>query len=292
MSKTKNSFHDKWHKNKDLAFENTLKENSEIQNWILNRNGFENLESFKSYLAKTHRILDAGCGNGRITALLRAITDFKQCEIVGIDLVAHKVAKDNLKEKTNVKFYAKDLLEDLSVLGKFDFIYCQEVLHHTSDPELGFKNLCRLLESNGEIAIYVYKTKAPIREFVDDYIRDNIKNLPYEEAMEVCDQITEFGKQLSNQNIKIKVPNLDILKIKEGEYDLQRFMYHFFLKCFWNNDLEFNDNSVINYDWYHPEICFRYDIKEVENWFKSENLKIIHSYEDFYGITIRGVKQN
>lgn len=47
---TKKSFSDKWNKNVDLAFENTLKENSEIQNWILNRNGWKNLTDFKFFL--------------------------------------------------------------------------------------------------------------------------------------------------------------------------------------------------------------------------------------------------
>ena len=40
---TAKSFHDKWHQNKDLAFQNTLKEGSDIQNWILTRNGWNTL---------------------------------------------------------------------------------------------------------------------------------------------------------------------------------------------------------------------------------------------------------
>ena len=180
------------------------------------------------------------------------------------------------------------MLDDLSDLGKFDFIYCQEVLHHTENPWKAFQNLCNILDTEGEIAIYVYKIKAPIREFTDDFIRQKISNLSYEEAMKICDQITELGKVLSEQNIKIAIPGVEILEIKKGEYDLQRFIYHFFMKCFWSPDLSFEDNSVINYDWYHPQLCSRHTIDEVRERFKSNGLKINHEFVDFYGITIRG----
>ncbi len=290
MNNTRNSFKDKWEKNTDCAFENTNTEGSDIFNWILNRNGFNLPIEFSNYLSNKKRILDAGCGNGRVTSLLRNFTNHDFTEIIGIDLVAAKIAEENLKNSKNVSFYQKDLLEDLSDLGLFDFIYCQEVLHHTSNPRQAFSNLVNLLNKDGEIAIYVYLKKAPIREYVDDFIRDKIADYPYEQALKVCEQITELGKTLSNLNIKINVPDVEILEIKSGQYDLQRFIYHFFMKCFWNNELSFNDNAVINYDWYHPQLCSRHTLDEIQNWFKEEGLNIIHEHQDFYGITIRGKK--
>jgi SAM-dependent methyltransferase len=87
---TINSFRDKWTNNKDLAFTDTLKEGSNIQQWILRRNGFNFLEEFKEWLSGRGRILDAGCGNGRVTALLQANTNTTQ-QIVGIDLSSAEV---------------------------------------------------------------------------------------------------------------------------------------------------------------------------------------------------------
>ena len=200
------------------------------------------------------------------------------------------VAKENLKDYKNIRIEQANLLESLEQLGKFDFIYCQEVLHHTGNPYLGFSHLVSLLEKTGEIAIYVYKLKAPIREFTDDYIRDKIAKLPYEEAMRICDQITEFGKTLSMHDQEITVPALDILEIPAGNYSMQRLLYHFFMKCFWSNEMSFADNSVINYDWYHPQDCSRHTIEEVRNWFLMQNVEIIHECVDFYGITVRGRK--
>lgn len=287
---TKKSFADKWNNNKDLAFENTLQEGSEIQNWILNRNSWNNLSELQSFLKDKKQILDAGCGNGRVTKLLRDNSS-TTTKVVGIDLVAHKVAEENLKNDDNVFFYEKDLLNDLSDLGFFDFIYSQEVLHHTKNPKQAFNNLVKILAPNGTIAIYVYKKKAPIREYTDDYIRDIIKNYSYDEAMKVSDDITKLGKILSELNINLDIPEIKELGIQAGNYTIQRFFYHFFMKCYWNDDLSFEANSAINYDWYHPQDCSRHTMEEIAEWFKEAGLEITHAYEDFYGITMHGKSQ-
>lgn len=290
QTNTRQSFSDKWSKNTDCAFEQTITEGTDIFNWILTRNGFANPSLFRKFLSNKKRILDAGCGNGRVTALLRKYSEDKTTEIVGIDLVAADVARKNLENERNMRFETKDLLGDLSDLEKFDFIYCQEVLHHTANPAGAFDNLVGLLEDEGEIAIYVYKQKAPIREYVDDYVRDRIGNISYEDAYKACEQITMLGKALADAKIKIEVPDVDLLEIKGGEYDLQRFVYHFFMKCFWNDELSMNDNVVINYDWYHPQLCTRHTIEEVREWFEKNGLEIVQECVDFYGITVRGKK--
>lgn len=285
---TAKSFSDKWHKNTGLAFDNTLDPNSDIFKWITQRNGFANGEALKEHLKTKKRILDAGCGNGRVTALLRNYSNPETTEVVGIDLTAADVAATNLKDYKNVHFFTKNLLDDLTELGKFDYIYCQEVLHHTGDAGKGFGNLAKLLDKNGEIAVYVYKQKAPAREFVDDYVREKIVGMDYETAMAQCRQITELGKALSEQNIRLQIPAVDVLQIPAGEYDLQRFIYHFFAKIFWNNEFNFEDNAVINYDWYHPQDCTRHTLPEVEEWFTTNGLVISHRFVDFYGITVSG----
>lgn len=288
MNNTSRSFHDKWHRNRDLAFRETLREGSDLGNWILSRNGWDGTAGLAAFLAGKTRVLDAGCGNGRVTALLRAYSCPEKLSITGIDLVADRVAAENLAGAPNVEFFRKDLLGDLSDLGDFDFIYCQEVLHHTADPEGAFRNLCQRLVPGGEIAIYVYKLKAPVREFVDDYIRGRISDLPYGEAMEVCRELAAFGRSLSELRVKVTVPGVSILEIPAGEYDVQRLLYHFFCKCFWSSDFDFEGNAVINYDWYHPQGCSRHRVEEVLGWFAGAGLGVEHCCVDPYGITVRG----
>ena len=288
-NQTYTSFRDKWEQNKGLAFSETLKEGSDIFNWILTRNGVPNTGEFTAWLQTKTRILDAGCGNGRVTALLQRYAP-QLASLVGIDLTAAAVAAENLKNLPNVKVLEKDLLGDLSDLGTFNLIYCQEVLHHTADPRGAFLNLCQRLAPGGEIAIYVYKLKAPIREYADDFIRDAISSLPYQAAMNEMQEITLLGKTLSELGVKITVPDVKVLGIEAGEYDIQRFIYHFFLKCFWNPDLTMDENVAINYDWYHPQLCTRHTLEEVKGWFADAGLKVVHDCVDHYGITVRGVR--
>lgn len=284
---TFSSFRDKWENNTQLAFSETLNEKSDIFGWILSRNGFSTKEEFQAFLLGKGRVLDAGCGNGRVTALLHALSA-DPTQIVGVDLTAAHVAAENLKHLGRVSIRQGDLLGDLSELGKFDFIYCQEVLHHTADPKGGFLNLTRRLNDHGEIAIYVYKIKAPIREYADDYVREKISDLPYEEAMRLMQQVTDFGKALTALNVKVTVPEVEVLKIPAGEYDVQRLLYHFFLKCFWNGSMTHQENVAINYDWYHPQLCTRHTMDEVKGWFAEAGLVVRQECEDFYGITVRG----
>ena len=292
MTNTAKSFSEKWHKNTDLAFASTLQEGSDIFNWIVGRNGWQDANGMRAFLEDKRRVLDGGCGNGRVTALLRAHSSPEKTEIWGIDLTASDVAAANLEGATNVHLRKANLLDDLTSLGQFDFIYCQEVLHHTDDPAKSFSNLCEILAPGGEIAIYVYKLKAPVREYTDDYVRSQISHLPYEEALRHCAQITQLGKALSELQAKVVVPAVEVLGIEAGEYDVQRLVYHAFAKCFWNPELSVEANDVINYDWYHPQTATRHTLEEVRVWFDTAGLKINHEHVDPYGITVRGKLDN
>jgi len=283
------TFREKWTRNPDLAFRQTLDEDSDIYRWILGRNGFDGGDELAAFLAGKRRILDAGCGNGRVTALLRRHAP-SDTEIVAVDLTAADVARENLDGAELITVHEADLLGDLSALGDFDFIYCQEVLHHTGDPEGALRNLATRLAPNGEIAIYVYRRKAPIREFADDHVRDRMSGLSYEEAMVQCRAIAELGKELADLGATVTVPEIDVLGIEAGEYDVQRLLYHFFLKCFWNDDLDAEANAAINFDWYRPQLSSRHTVEECREWFARAGMDITWEHLDHYGITMRACR--
>ena len=111
MDDSTNTFKDKWEHNKGLAFEETLRQGSDIHSWILERNGFRSGEEMIEYLKDKRRILDAGCGNGRVTALLRKYAP-DTTEIVGVDLISTEIARENLDLfhlSHNVRFFEGDL---------------------------------------------------------------------------------------------------------------------------------------------------------------------------------------
>lgn len=285
---TSRSFGDKWNKNPDIGVSQTLDPNSVFQKWILERNGWDDSSRLKKSLEGRKRILDAGCGNGRVTALLASMAPGSR--IVGVDQVDLAPARENVSGFPNAAFSNANLRSSLAELGEFDLIYCQEVLHHTGDALASFNNLVDILVPGGEIAIYVYRRKAPAREFMDDVVREKIAALPYEEAMVVCRQITELGRRMAEVEQEIEIDDLPAVGIERGRYTPQRILYNFFLKCYWNPELSFEDNAVINYDWYHPSHCSRHTMDEVEGWFSRAGLEVVWKMQDLYGITVRGLK--
>src|SRR3712207_5114554 len=102
MTNTRTSFTDKWTNAPRLFFDATLREGSDAFTWILRRNGFAGPEDLRRYLAGKRRVLDAGCGNGRVTALLRLHSDPARTEVGGIDLVSADIARENLAGAPNL----------------------------------------------------------------------------------------------------------------------------------------------------------------------------------------------
>mgnify|MGYP001034147089 CR=1 FL=1 len=282
------SFSQKWGSNPRLAFDLTQDERSEFQKWILNRNGYKDKQALARELSKYQAILDAGCGNGRVTALLASLAP--RARVVGVDVIDLEIARSNTQRFPNIEYIHADLTKDLTHLGKFDFIYCQEVLHHTGDPRGSFGNLVKILGERGKIEIYVYRKKAPAREFMDDYIRGQISSMNYEEAMKICRQIADLGKRLSAIESEIQVDDMPVIGLVKGRYTVQRFIYNFFMKCYWRQSLSDHENAVINYDWYHPQNCSRHTMNEVLEWFRGEKLSVVWQFEDMYGIVVHGVK--
>lgn len=288
-SQTLRSFRDKWSENPDLVYRQTLDPRSEVQKWILERNGFPTRAAAKVALAGYTKVLDAGCGNGRVSALLAGMVP--HADVLGIDQADIRIASRNTGGLKRLSFKRADLTKSLAHLGQFDFIYCQEVLHHTWQPERAFGNLVRILAPGGTIAIYVYRRKAPAREFMDDYVREQISSLPYRKAISVARDIAELGRRLSRLRGHVKVGDIPVLGIERGTYTAQRLIYNFFLKCYWNPSLNARENAAVNYDWYHPQYSSRHTMTEVLSWFSRKRLRVTWKHEDLYGITVHGQRK-
>ncbi|MDD4983613.1 MAG: class I SAM-dependent methyltransferase [Candidatus ainarchaeum sp.] len=108
-------------------------------------------------------ILDAGCGTGDKSVFFA----LKGAKITSIDFSPGQLqkAQENAKEnKVKIKALEMDILNlDSKKLGKFDYIFCLGVLHHTEDAKKGFENLCKLLKPNGIIVIALYHKYARLK---------------------------------------------------------------------------------------------------------------------------------
>lgn len=229
-------------------------------------------------------ILDTGIGSGS-TARLWAP---KAKEFHGIDIseAVYRV-KNSLKQIKSEPILAQADLNHLPYDNDvFDIIVSAGVFHHTPNTKLAIKNVIKTLKSGGLLIFYIYKKKAPIREFSDDYIRTFVSQMSFEKAWEEMKPFTDFGKSLKEQSLKIKIPsNIPILKIKSGEYELHDFIYNHFFKCFWNKDYGYDDSVMTNFDWYHPKFSWRHTEEEIRNWCKEFNLDIKFLKEGYSGFS-------
>jgi ubiquinone/menaquinone biosynthesis C-methylase UbiE len=261
-SQTVQSFGQKWAKHQYYR-EHTR---DFYTDWYLQRYGFVDRAGLRRALEDVRFALDAGTGSGRDAANFAELSD---ATVYAADTSREALGVAR-REVTNprVAFVQADLNHLPFPDEFFDFISCDQVIHHTPDPRTTFENLRRKLRTGGTICCYVYKKKAVLREFTDDYVRDQIRDLSLDQAMRVCDGITHLGQALARLNVDIEIEqDIPVLGIRKGKMDLQRFFHWNIMKCFWNDEFDFFTNHIVNVDWYHPEHCFRYEPETFRAWF-------------------------
>jgi len=285
---TVQSFGDKWDQHRYYR-EHTRRFYTE---WYLARFGHGTIEGLRAFLEDKRFILDAGTGAGRDAS---NFTDHSDAIVFGADTAWHALHNARkLRAETKSPRVVELVHADINRLpfadGFFDFINCDQVIHHTPDPRNTFENLTKKLKRGGQIATYVYRKKSAIREFVDDYVRDQIKDKSFEEALRVCEPITKLGKAFADLKATVTVEaDVPELGISKGTYDVQRFLHWNVMKCFWNDEFDFFTNNVVNADWYHPVFCFRYTPAEFRAWF-AEGWEILAWDEQEAGISCRARK--
>lgn len=238
------------------------------------------------WLRKKIFILEAGCGLGDLVTWLARTAP--HADVVGVDMSS---AIENIEPLPNLELIRCDL-RDIPIKHNFDLIVSDGVLHHTPDTRESFLSLAQRLTPGGEILAYVYKKKAPVREFADDFIRSFTTKMSPEKCMEVCHEISSLGKQLREANITIHFDKgIDFLGIKPGDMDLQRFFYWTFMKCFWDDGGGgFTTSDLENFDWYHPVLAWRHTREEVEEWVDAAELEMVMFNEVDAGFAIHARK--
>ncbi len=271
QSQTNDSFSEKW---VTLDKESSTTAMEEFQkDWLLKLYGFETIEGLKDFLKDKKVIIDAGCGLGYKSAWLAQHAP--KSIVFGIDFSdAVTVAAHRYYEIKNLFFIKGDIANLPFKKGTLDFILCDQVIHHTEDPQRTFQHMASLLSDRGKFACYVYAKKALPRELLDDYFRKATHSLSHQQMWEFSDQLTELGKRLTELNVKFVSPDIPALGIKGGEYDIQRFLYWNFLKCFYRPDWTKHENDACNFDWYSPSNAERYSPDEFKDWARRLHLTI------------------
>jgi len=227
--------------------------NYPLINLYTNRQRKHNLKLLSSILSFGHinldlvsglHVLDAGCGTGEKSILLAKYGSI----VTGIDLSGNQLknARRIAKEQAvKIDFIEKDLVSDnLKDLGKFDLIICTGVLHHTNNPTLAFNKLVSQLKEDGVIIIGLYHKYARLRY---RFVRFLIKL---------------FISRSYNSKKIIRWLDSSNFFAKQLSKAPRNSIY---------------DRYVVPHESYHT-------LREVKDWFKENNLKIIKYSRNVSGI--------
>ncbi len=247
--------------------------------WYLKLYGFETEQSLADYLKDKKVIFDAGCGLGYKAAWFAKLSP--ESIVIGMDYSdAALIAAKNYQDIPNLYFIKGDIGNTGFKENSIDYVSCDQVIMHTENPEMTFEHLSKITTTSGEFACYVYRKKALPRELIDDYFRSATHQFSSDQMWEFSEQLTELGKRISELNVKFISPDIPILGIKGGEYDIQRFIYWNFLKCFWKEDWGFELSKATNYDWYAPSNAKRFSKEEFMEMISQNELKINYFHEE------------
>jgi SAM-dependent methyltransferase/uncharacterized protein YbaR (Trm112 family) len=258
--------------------------------WYVQRFGFGDENGLARFLDGKRTVLEAGTGLGGDAARFARLSD---ATVVAIDLSESIATAHRTFGATERLHYVQaDLLRPPVPAGRFDFVSADQVVHHTPDAQAAVRSLAGLLAPGGALAFYVYKRKAPMREYADDYIRERTTRMSVEDCMDFSASMSELGRELSDVSATITLERpIPLLGIEAGEHDVQRLIYWHFLKCFWNDDFSPNLNDLVNFDWYHPPYASRHTADEVRDWCDGLGLTIEHLDVGEAGISVVAAHQ-
>ncbi|MBF0192608.1 MAG: methyltransferase domain-containing protein [Magnetococcales bacterium] len=100
--------------------------------------------------------LDAGCGSGRAVRTLLLEGAGKVCAIDAGSGCIRNTRERNADHSDRLEVQLASVLDIPYPDHTFDFVHCDGVLHHTTDPHQGFRELHRVLKPGGTMVIAVY----------------------------------------------------------------------------------------------------------------------------------------
>ncbi|MDO8558257.1 MAG: class I SAM-dependent methyltransferase [bacterium] len=243
------------------------------QTWYLNRYGYKNLQGFKKFLADKMSVCEAGCGVARDSKMFAEANP--QAKILAVDQSkqALREAKRSLAKFPNCKTLRADIT-NFVVPQKFNFISCDQVMHHTPDPGKTLKHLFSKLKPGGVLNFCVCRKKNPYRDLVDDLIMNRARDMKPKDLWEFSRIVTEFGKALYKLNIKN-------VTFQGRKYEnLQRFIHNQVFRCWYNPSIPFELSVSSNYDWFSSNPRFNAAEVRKDMLGKISGFKVLRFFED------------
>lgn len=116
-----------------------------IVKWMM-KHFFSDLDSLLNGQTP-HKILEAGCGEGKVTGRLSKKFG-EQCEIQAFD-ISEKVIAEAKEHNPKISFSVGNIYDIDAEDETFDLVVCCEVLEHLEKPEKALKELKRVISVKG-----------------------------------------------------------------------------------------------------------------------------------------------
>lgn len=188
----------------DLPAEHYQK-NSSLQ-FGLAQNALEYLN-----LQENISLLDVGCGDGKITALMKE--RIKKGRVVGIDASPNMIQLAK-KEFPFLEFICIEA-ENMHFEDKFEKVTCFSCLHWIQNPRKALQNMAQLLNPQGEILILIY-LKSKYSECLEKALEDFPDYAP----------LSAFKRTLFLKDYTVILESLNLKIVTCQENDLIAFYPH------------------------------------------------------------------
>ena len=259
-----------------------------LRTWYVERYGDVANASWWSDYGTEPLLVDAGCGAG-ISAIELFGDRLRSVRYLGVDVssAVDRAAATMCEREISGSFMQADIGTLPLAPSSVNVIYSQGVMHHTDSTSATFRHLASLLQVGGRFLFYVYRRKGPIREFTDDYLRQQLSEMTLDQAWNALMPLTRLGQHLGQLDVELDIPeDVPLLGIPAGRVPLQRFFYWNIAKAFYHPDLTLDEMNHVNLDWYAPANAHRHSVEEVRQWCAETGLVIEHENVQPAGITM------
>ncbi|MCK4846042.1 MAG: class I SAM-dependent methyltransferase [Deltaproteobacteria bacterium] len=265
--RTGRSFGDKWRESRYEFLGSEEADRAALEEHFIAILGCTSAKELHELLNGATSTLNGGCGVAWNEYLFN-INLNAQRHCVDLSLSV-ETARTLTKDLDNITVSQASVLELPYPDETFDIAYSCGVVHHTPDPKGAVLEIGRTVKAGGLLGIYIYNIKPFIRELSDKEIRKKTTTMSYDECMDFSKKMTMLGKAFKDINAKITIEeDIDLIGMKKGEYDLQKFVYDHFIKCWYNPKQDDKYADLVNQDWYHPHYASHHTKEEVFAWFE------------------------
>jgi SAM-dependent methyltransferase len=198
-------------------------------------------------------LLDAGCGNGKLTASVAAYG----AEVVGMDLsrsierAAQNAEANSGSDAPFIHFVQGNILEPPLRPGSFDHIHTSGVLHHTPDTWRAFDSFLPLGKPGAHVYVQLYRVREPWVGIPNQLIRAVTSRLPVEITWKLCWHLVPLHTLAVRAVAAIRGEPTPITQANRRE------------------------RTVSLFDNYSPPYQYRYHPHEVEAKFKAAGLEAV-----------------